>query len=51
MSHPQDMVMITPEITLEIFEGEFFFFFKQNNFEVLNSTCVKVTADTKRGQN
>ena len=32
MSHTQDMVMITPAIFLEIVEGEFFVFVKQNSF-------------------
>ena len=48
MSHSQDVVMITPAIFLEIFEGELLVFKKQNNFKVLNSTRVKVTADTNR---
>ena len=46
MSHTQDMVMKTPAISLEIFEGGILVFVKQNNFKVVNSTCVKVTADT-----
>ena len=50
MSHTQDMVMITPEISLEIFEGDIQVFVEQNKFKVLNSTCVKVTADTNRSQ-
>ena len=50
MSHTQDMVMITPAIYLEIFEGEILVFVQQNNFKVLSSTCVKVTADTNRSQ-
>ena len=50
MSHTQDMVMITPAISLEIFEEEILVFAKENNFKVLNSTCVKVTADTVRSQ-
>ena len=51
MSHTKDMVMITPEIFLEIFEGEIlvvvqhFFFFLS-----FNLICVKVTADTNRSQ-
>ena len=47
MSHTQDMVMITPAISLAIFEGDIQVFVKQNNFKVLNSTCVKVTAEVK----
>ena len=50
MSHSGDMVMITPAISLEIFEGEIFVFVKQNNLKVLNSTCVKVTADTNKSE-
>ena len=50
MSHGEDMVMTTPAISLEIFEGEILIFVKQNNFKVLNSTCVKVTADTNISQ-
>ena len=33
MSHTQDVVMITPKIFLEIFEGEILVFEKQNNFK------------------
>ena len=50
MSHTQDRVMITPAISLYMFEGDTQVFVKQNNFKVLNSTCVKVTADTNRSQ-
>ena len=46
MSHTQDMVMITPAISLEIFEREICVLLQQNNFKVLSSSCVKVTADT-----
>ena len=46
MSHTQDMVMITPAFSLEIFEGNFLVLVKQNNVQVLNSRCVKATADT-----
>ena len=35
MSLTQDMVMITQEIFLEIFEREMLVLFKQNNFKVL----------------
>ena len=42
--------MITPAISLEIFKGDIQVFTKQNTFKVLNSTCVKVTADTNRSQ-
>ena len=35
MSHSGDMVMITPAISLEIFEGEILVFVKRNNFKVL----------------
>ena len=48
MSHTQDMVMTTPTISLEIFEGEILVSVKENNFKVLNSTCVKVSADTNK---
>ena len=34
MSHAQDMVMIPPAISLEIFEEEILDFVKQNNFKV-----------------
>ena len=50
MSHTQDMVMITPDISLEIFEGEIVVLVKQNDVQVFNSTCVKATADTNRSQ-
>ena len=50
MSHTQDMVMITPAISLEIFEGEILVFVKLNNFKVLKSTCFKVPADTNTSQ-
>ena len=50
MSQTQDMVMITPAFSLEIFEGEILGLVRENNFYVLNSTCVKVTADTNRSQ-
>ena len=50
MSHTQDMVMVTSAISLEIFEGEIGVFVPQTNLKVLNSTCVKVTADTNRSQ-
>ena len=50
MSHTQEMVMITPATSLEIFEWEILVFVKQNNFKVLNSTCVKVTADNNKSQ-
>ena len=50
MSHTQDMVMITATFSLEIFGGEILVFVKENNYKVLNSTCVKVTADTNRSQ-
>ena len=50
MSHTFDMVMITPAISLEIFQGEIYVFVKENNFEVLNSKCVKVIADINRSQ-
>ena len=50
MSHTQEMVMITPAISLEIFEREILVFVKLNNFKVFNSTSVKVTADTNRSQ-
>ena len=50
MSHTQDMAMITPGISLEIFEGESLVFCKTKQFKVLNSTCVMVTADNDRSQ-
>ena len=50
MSYTQDMVMIKSAIYLEIFEGEIKVFVKLNKFKVLNSTCVKVTADTNTSQ-
>ena len=50
MSHTQDIVMITPAISFQIFEGEIWVFEPQNDFKVLSSTCVKVTADTNRSQ-
>ena len=50
MSPTQDMVMITPAISLKIFEEEISVFVKQNNFKLLNLTCVKVTADTYKSQ-
>ena len=48
MSHTQDMVMIAPAISLEIFEVEILVLVTENHVEVQNSTCVKVTADTNR---
>ena len=48
MCHTQGMVMIMPAISLEIFEGEILVFVNQNNFKVLKSTFVKVTADNNR---
>ena len=48
MSHSRGMVMITPASSIEIFEEDILVFVKQNTFKVLNSTCLKVTADTKR---
>ena len=50
MSQIQDMVMITTAISLEIFDVEILVFLKQNNFKVLKSTCVKVTANTNKSQ-
>ena len=50
MSHTQDMVMITPAISFEIFEGVILVSVKENYFKVLNSTCVKVAADTNKSQ-
>ena len=50
MNHTQEMAMITPAISLEIFEGEILVFVKLNIFKVLNSACVKVTVDTNRSQ-
>ena len=50
MSHTQKMVMITQAISLEIIEGEILVFVKINNLKVLNSTCVKVTANINRSQ-
>ena len=50
MSHTQDMVMITPAISLESFKGEILVFVKLNYLKVLNLTYVKVTADTNRSQ-
>ena len=47
MNHTQEMAMITPAISLEIFEGEILVFVKQNNFKVFNST---VTADNNESQ-
>ena len=48
MSHTQGMVMITPTISLEIFEGKILVLVNQNNCKVLKSTCVKVTAENNR---
>ena len=50
MNHTQDIVMITPAIYLEIFEEEILVFVKENYVKVLNSTFVKVTADTNKSQ-
>ena len=50
MSHAQDMVMTTQAISLEILKREILVFVKQNNFKILNSTCVKVTADINFSQ-
>ena len=50
MSYTQDMGMITPAISFKIFEGEILVIVKQNNFKILNSAGVKVTADTSKSQ-
>ena len=50
MSNTQDMVIITPAIPLEIFEGEILVFVGQNYLNFLNSTCVEVTADTNKSE-
>ena len=50
MSHTQDMVMITLAFSLEIFEGNVLIFVVKKLFIVLNSTFVKVAADTNRSQ-
>ena len=42
--------MSTPDISLEIFEGELKVFVKEYNFKVLNSTCVNVIANIYRSQ-
>ena len=39
MSHTQDMVMITPAISLEIFEGEILVFVKQNKLKLELNMC------------
>ena len=50
MSHTQDMVMIKPAISLEMFEGKILVFVKQSNPKILSSTCVQVTADISKSQ-
>ena len=51
MSHTQDMVMITPAISLEIFEREILVFGKLNNFKVLNSTAdINISQELLQGR-
>ena len=42
--------MITPAISFQIFEGEIWVLEPKNDFKVLSSTCVMITADTNRSQ-
>ena len=41
---------MTPEISLQIYEGKTLVFVKLNDLIVLSYTCVKVAADTIEGQ-